>query len=223
MSSIVSFLRSELQKHADPKRASAMQAYMKTSQKFYGVSASPLKEIFRTARTKFEIKTFDDYQNVIRALWSGESREEMYLAILTAKYYKKFRTDKAMRLYEAMLATATNWDLVDDIAAHLVGDLVLKDRKHETRLKRWARSKNFWMRRSAILAHLFHAKETNLKLFEQILAGMMHEKEFFIRKAIGWSLRQYAKTNPKWVKHFVKTYGDRLSGLSKREALKHIG
>jgi 3-methyladenine DNA glycosylase AlkD len=223
MHPIVPFLRAELQKHSDPKRAEAMQAYMKTSQAFHGVSAVPLKKVFRAGRLRYDIKTFDEYQSVIKTLWIGKSREEMYLAIMAAKYYKVFRTDRAMPLYESMLRSASNWDLVDDIAAHLVGDLVLQNRKHEARLRKWTKSENFWMRRSAILAHLFHKKKTNTKLLEETLTGMMHEKEFFIRKAIGWSLRQYAKTDPNWVKRFVRKYENQLSGLSRREALKHVG
>ncbi len=223
MHPMVLFLRAELEKAADPRRAPAMQAYMKTTQKFYGVQASPLKKIFSSARAKFDIASFYEYQNIVRQLWQGESREEMYLAIRVAKHFNKFRLDRAMTLYEQMLRSSVNWDLVDDIAAHLVGDLVLQNRKHEMRLKKWAKSGNFWMRRASILAHLFHRKKTNVKLFEETLAGMMHEKEFFIRKAIGWALRQYAKTNPKWVKRFVNKYEGQLSGLSRREALKHAG
>jgi len=222
MHPIIPFLRSELKKAANPAKAPAMQAYMKTAQPFYGVTSPVRKQILRVARKKFPITNFEEYKSVVWELWSGKYREEMYCALDLAGVYKKFRTDVAMPLYERMLKGATNWDLVDEIAGHLICKLVLNNRKHEAKLKKWARSKNFWLRRTSLLAHLFHREQTNTKLLEGTIVLLIDEKEFFIRKAIGWVLRQYAYTNPKWVKNFVRKYEGRLSGLSKPEAMKHL-
>lgn len=221
MHPMIAYLRRELRKAADPKKARPMRAYMKNVQPFYGIPMPARRNIFHSARKKFTIATYDEYETVIKELWRGKFREELYLAVDIAMYYKTFRSDRAMRLYEWMLKSADNWDTVDTVASHLVGDLVLQNRKHESILKKWTRSKNKWLRRTALLAHLRHKKKTNRHLLEETILSMMDEREFFIQKAIGWILRQYAYTNSKRVTQFVKKHSGRLSRLAKREALKH--
>ncbi|PJA52234.1 MAG: DNA alkylation repair protein, partial [Candidatus Marinimicrobia bacterium CG_4_9_14_3_um_filter_48_9] len=108
------------------------------------------------------------------------------------------------------------------IAGGSVGRLLLKDKSLESYLVKWSNSENFWMRRSAIIGQLKLKRQTNAELLFGFCGKMAHEKEFFIRKAIGWALREYAKTNPNAVKHFVENMGEKLSGLSRREALKHL-
>ncbi|MBF0239592.1 MAG: DNA alkylation repair protein [SAR324 cluster bacterium] len=222
MDSFLEFIRHVLEEQADPEISRGMGAYMKTNQKCYGVKAPERRQIFRKARLRFPVKTFDEYRELILALWQGESREEMYMALDVAEYYKKFQTNDAMDLYEKLLETATNWDLVDPIAGSLVSRLVMKNRAHEARLQQWLHSENFWFRRSALLAHLRHQDTTNVSLMEYSIIQLMHEKEFFIRKAIGWVLRGYSYVDPEWVQAFVKQHENELSGLSKREALKAI-
>ncbi|MBL7994322.1 DNA alkylation repair protein [bacterium] len=215
------YLRRELRRAADPKKSGPMQAYMKNVQPFYGIQMPARKKIFQSARKKFTLTSYDEYETVIQELWRGKFREELYLAVDIAIYYKAFRSDPAMRLYEWMLTSADNWDTVDPVASHLVGDLVLQNRKHESNLKKWTRSKNKWLRRTALLAHLRHKNKTNRRLLEETILSMTDEREFFIQKAIGWILRQYAYTDPKWVIQFVRKHSGRLSNLAKREALKH--
>lgn len=222
MHAMVVYLRGELEKAADPEKAKPMAAYMKNLQPFYGVAMPARKKMFQSARKQCDIKSHDEYEAVVKELWRGKFREELYFATDIAMHYKAFRTDKAMRLYTFMLKSADNWDTVDAIASHLVGELVLHNRKHEALLKKWSRSKNMWLRRTSLLAHLRHKKQTNIHLLEETIRLLMGENEFFIQKAIGWVLRQYAYTNPKWVKQFVRKHAPRMSHLAKREALKHL-
>ncbi|MGK5090862.1 DNA alkylation repair protein [Deltaproteobacteria bacterium TL4] len=219
---IVVYLQEALKRAADPEKATGMQAYMKTDQKFYGVQTPTRKEIFKKAKVLFNIQSYEEYEEIIHELWEGESREEMYFALMIAQHYKCFRTDEAIKLYEDLLKSATNWDTVDLLAGNLVSQLVLNNRNHEKKLLEWRTSNNFWMRRTSLLAHLRHKERTHLELLEETILMLMHEKEFFIRKAIGWVLRDYAYTNPTWVEQFVESYHDPLSGLSQREALKGI-
>ncbi len=222
MHPMVTYLREELMRSADPQKAAPMKSYMKGLQDFYGVPMPVRKRILMQARKKFTLASFEDYESVLTELWQGLRREELYLAIDIGIYYRKFRTDRAMPLYERMLKTADNWDTVDLVASRLVGELVMANRKHERTLERWIRSKNLWLRRTALLAHLNHKKETNKALLEKTILYMIDEKEFFIQKAIGWVLRQYARTDAAWVRRFVKTHEKRMSGLSRREAMKHL-
>jgi 3-methyladenine DNA glycosylase AlkD len=222
MNPMVTFLRLQMKEAADPEKAGPMKAYMKGLQDFYGVPQPKRKNILQTARNKFPITSFEEYESVLTELWKGRYREELYLAIDIGIGYKKFRIDRAMPLYEKMIKTADNWDTVDLVASRLVGELVLGNRAHEKKLIQWMRSKNFWLRGASLLAHLNHRKETNVSLLEKTILTMIDEQEFFIQKAIGWVLRQYARTDAAWVRKFVKKHQTRLSGLSRREAMKHL-
>ncbi|MEE9189359.1 MAG: DNA alkylation repair protein [Candidatus Neomarinimicrobiota bacterium] len=219
---LVVTIRTELTKAGDSDKAAAMQAYMKTDQKFYGVQANPRRTIFRHAKKRYPISKWNDYDQLILELWNGEYREEMYQALEIAETYKQFRLEKSWNLYEGLVRTATNWDTLDWIAAKLIGELVLEYRQFESVLKQWIEDENFWVRRAALLAHLKHKRHTNTKLLAYTIQKLAHEKEFFIRKAIGWVLRNYAYTDPAWVKRFVARNGSILSNLSIREAIKNL-
>ena len=118
--------------------------------------------------------------------------------------------------------------MVDEIAGHLVGQVLLDHRAAATPLiDAWAVDpESLWVRRTAMLAQLRHAEATDTDLLERVLVANLDDtaygREFFIRKALGWALRQHARTDPAWVRTFVGTHADRLSGLSRREALKHL-
>lgn len=215
-------LRAGLHAAADPEKARPMQAYMKTSQPFYGVQAVPLRKIFREAARAFPFTSREEYEGVITELWHGEYREEMYMAVETAERYTAYRNPDSWELYERLIHTATNWDTLDWIARKLVSPLVLQHRHFEARLKVWRTSGNFWVRRASLLAHLGYREQTNTQLLAETILLLAAEKEFFIRKAIGWVLRDYSYANPAWVQAFVDRHAAVLSGLSRREALKVI-
>ncbi|MBX7256614.1 MAG: DNA alkylation repair protein [Candidatus Hydrogenedentes bacterium] len=219
---IAGVLRRALRVHADPEIAVGMQAYMKTSQFFYGIKTPVRRGLLRDALKKHPIEGQEAYEAAVRDLWYGKSREEMYLAVDLAEACRAYRTDASFPLYEEMLHSASNWDTVDGIAASLLGGLVRSNRAHERTVEHWITDPNFWVRRAALLVHLKHKKETNTALLEKTIVALMHEKEFFIRKAIGWVLREYAKTDPAWVRRFVARHEKGLSPLSKREAMKHL-
>jgi 3-methyladenine DNA glycosylase AlkD len=222
MHRMVAYLKEQLKTAADPEKAKEMQAYMRTDQPFYGVQSQARREILKKASAQFRINSREEWESVILELWSGKTREEMYLALGIAERFKTYRTQEAWSLFEKLVHSATNWDTLDSIAILLIGDLVYKNRALEGDLKKWRNSENFWVRRASLLAHLKHKKNTNRSLLAETILLLAHEKEFFIRKAIGWVLREYAKTDCEWVKNFVKNNEDKLSSLSKREALKNI-
>ncbi|MGF1689215.1 DNA alkylation repair protein [Photobacterium japonica] len=219
---MVIFMQQRMAEAGDADTAKAMQAYMKTDQPFYGVKMPQRKAIFRQARAHTKITSFIEYQRLVLWLWSGENREEQYLAMDVAEYYRAFRTRDAFAIYEEMLSTASHWDTVDKLASNLIGPLVLAHPDLASVLVAWREDDNMWLRRASLLAHLKHKSQTNVPLLEETILLLAHESEFFIQKAIGWVLREYAKTDPTYVRGFVEAHHAVLSPLSRREALKHI-
>lgn len=222
MQPITKYIKNELKQHSDATKAPQMQAYMKTDQPFYGVQSKLRRQIFRDAIKKYPVASRETWETLILELWNGTHREEMYLALEVAERYEKYCDETAWNLFEKLLRSATNWDTVDWLASNLIGKLVYKYRHFEKELWKWSKDDNFWVRRASLLSHLKHKEKTNIKLLSQTILKLAHEKEFFIRKAIGWVLRQYSYTDPIWVSQFVERYENKLSGLSKREALKAI-
>lgn len=219
---MVIFMQQRMAETGNIDDAKAMQAYMKTDQPFYGVKAPERKAIFKQARQHTKIQSFIDYKRLVLWLWSGENREEQYLAMDVAEYYQVFRTLEAFEVYEEMLVGADHWDTLDKIASNLIGPLIMEHRELEQKLLAWRCSDNMWLRRASLLAHLKHKAHTNVPLLEETILLLAHEQEFFIRKAIGWVLREYAKTDPEYVRAFVTHHDASLSSLSKQEALKHF-
>lgn len=220
---IQTLVRKELLLRADPSIAPKMQQYVKSPLPFYGVQSAGQKEVWRLVRKKFPEISWEDYEESVKTLWfQAEYHEEKYLAIYILNGYPKHRIPQAMALYETLLESCWNWDLLDGIAGGSVGRLLMKDAALASWLVKWSRSDNFWMRRATLIGQLNLKEHTNPGLLFGFCEQMAHEKEFFIRKAIGWALRQYARTDPTAVKHFVEQMGERLSGLSRREALKHL-
>ncbi|MEE8341400.1 MAG: DNA alkylation repair protein, partial [Candidatus Neomarinimicrobiota bacterium] len=204
MLQITKYIKNELQQHGAAIKAPQMQAYMKTKQPFYGVQSKLRKQIFRNAIKKYPVTSREEWTTLILELWYGTHREEMYQALEVAERYKKYHGESAWNLFEKLLRTATNWDTVDWLSSNLIGHLVYKYRHFERQLVEWSYDENFWVRRASLLAHLKHKEKTNTELLADTILKLAHEKEFFIRKVIGWVLRQYSYTDPDWVIKFVK-------------------
>ena len=222
MHPLVHQIKLDLRKAGDPSKAAPMQAYMKTHQPFYGVQAGPRRKLFKAAIRSFPITNRKQYETCVCALWQGEYREEMYQAIELAQYYNCYHDENAWPLFESMVYEAPHWDTLDWIAGKLISPLVRRFRHFETNLRGWRCAESFWVRRASLLAHLHHGLDTNTALLAETILELASEKEFFIRKAIGWVLRDFAYSDPQWVLNFVSQNQTVLSGLSQREALKHI-
>jgi len=217
------YITAELRALADPAKAPAMAAYMKTAQPFYGVPTPSRTIILRETRDRFVPADQKSYERNVLALWKLPYREEQYCAIAYARQHPRFITPSALWLYERMIREGAWWDFVDEIAVNLVGT-VLKNFRAKTRptIERWCDDPDMWIRRTALIAHLKHKKETDAaQLFDHCLRRS-DEREFFIRKAIGWALREYSKTDPRAVGAFLKKNRQRLSNLSYAEASKHL-
>jgi 3-methyladenine DNA glycosylase AlkD len=204
-----------------------MQAYAKSSMPFLGVTAVPLRRVCREVFAAVDLGTAAAWRRAALGLWRGARfREERYCAIeLTGlRRFDAFQDMAALPMYEEMVVTGAWWDLVDGIAAHRLGDLLRRfPREMRREMLAWSRSDDIWKRRSAILCQLTFKGHTDLGLLYSAIEPALPSKEFFLRKAIGWALRQHARTDPGEVRRFVREHERELSTLSRREALKHVG
>jgi len=223
----------ELEKAGDPGRAVGQQAYMKSAMPFRGITAPALRSTLRPllADPAYLLKDRDEWEATVRTLWDGaQFREERYaaLAICGHRLYLPWSREPAeVPLYRHLVESGAWWDFVDEIASHRIGPILRAHPGTEPdRMRSWAVSSNLWVRRAAILSQLSSRDQTDRDLLLDCIAPNLADREFFIRKAIGWSLRQYARSGPAaadWVRDQVDELGPRLSPLSRREALKHLG
>jgi 3-methyladenine DNA glycosylase AlkD len=208
---------------ADPVKAAPMAAYMKTDMPFYGVTSRDRKAISRHLTSQFPAASRAEYEAAVRALWRGSHREEKYLAVSYARAFPRYVTLSSIPMYQMMITQGAWWDFVDEIAAHLVGGVLLNQREGLTpRLDAWTTNHDMWLRRTSILSQLRHKSNTDTEFLEAACSRNLADNEFFIRKAIGWALREYAKTDPAWVLEFVLRHEAGMSGLTYREAMKHL-
>lgn len=171
------------------------------------------------------------WEGNVREVWDEAThREQWYAALALAghRHAKAFRAQvSALPLYRHLVVSGAWWDVVDEVAAHRVGEVLAEHRCEATGIVRgWATDDDLWLRRTAILCQLRHRDQTDLDLLEgAVRANLLtsrHGRDFFIRKAVGWSLRQHSRVAPGWVIELVDDLGDDLSPLSRREALKHL-
>lgn len=220
---LVRFVAEELAAAGNPRDAVAVAAYMKTEMPFHGVKKPGRTPIFREMISRFPIESASDYRAAVAALWALPHREEKYFAIGLAGACRDHITLRHVDLYERMIVEGAWWDFVDGIAADLIGKVLLDERVEMShRLDGWIDHENMWLRRTAIISQLRHKEATDEERLFRYALRRAHEKEFFIRKAIGWALREYAKTAPDAVREFVLANRAAWSGLTFREATKHL-
>ena len=219
----MNWVQAELAAAADPDKAAAMQAYMKTDMPFYGVAQPGRTPILRTLLKEHRPTSRDGYVEMVLGLWLLPHREEKYLALGVAVRCAEFIVPASLPLYKRLITEGAWWDLVDEVATHLIRPLVVSHPSDTwPEVETWIDAEDMWLRRSAILCQIGAKGDTDEERLFGFCAARAHETEFFIRKAIGWALREYAKTNPLAVAEFVNSHHDELSGLSFREATKHI-
>jgi len=225
-SSLLRVVRRALRAAAEPGRAVPMQAYMKSDMPYHGVPAPRLKAICRELFAKYPFASAEEFRAGVLALWrSARFREERYVAIqLTGhKCAREFQDLATLPMYEEMIVTGAWWDYVDELAANRIGPLLAKyPREMRKIILTWSRSDNLWKRRTSILCQLSFRERTDLDLLYRCIEPSLASKEFFLRKAIGWALRQLARNDPDAVRRYVHEHTHELSGLSRREALKHL-
>ncbi len=223
MTDLVSLVAEELGSRADPAKAGPMAAYLKTDMPFYGVQKKGRTEVFRLIKKRIPIEDNTAYREAVIALWSQPHREEKYLALGVARQYSEFVTSENMDLYRRLVVEGAWWDFVDEVAINCVGIAFLRERDAlRQTIEDWVDDDDMWLRRTSLISPIKHKAETDHDMLFDHCLRRAHEKEFFIRKAIGWTLREYAKTEPERVRDFLIANRDKWSGLTLREAGKHL-
>ncbi len=215
-------LKTLFEKNADPAKAGPMKKYMREQFEYLGIKSPEGAALLRKHLQEHGLPPLDKLDGVVRELWNLPQREFQYTALgLISKFETKV-DENFITTIEYLITTKSWWDTVDILASHAVGSHFKRFPKvKEKYLKRWRKSDNFWLRRTTLLFQLGYKKETDFDLLCEIIKENLGSDEFFINKAIGWALRQYAHTNPAPVKKFVKATRE-LHPLSRREALKNI-
>jgi 3-methyladenine DNA glycosylase AlkD len=220
---IAAFAGSELAARGDAARATTMAAYMRTDMPFYGVQRPARSDVERELRRRFPVHDHREYRETIEVLWAQPHREEKYLALHVARREQAFISIRHLDLYRRLIVEGAWWDLVDEMS-HVVGVVLDADRPAmRPVLDDWIDDDDLWLRRSAIISQLDLRGRTDADQLFAYCLRRAHEREFFIRKAIGWALRQYARVAPDEVRAFCDANRTTLSPLSHREAMKHLG
>jgi 3-methyladenine DNA glycosylase AlkD len=223
---LIEAIRDGLAAAADPQRAPAMQTYMKSAMPYRGVTSPVNKPIFKKAIEDHPLPDAATWAVATRRLFHEASyREEWYgaIAVLAHRLYREHRTLEALPLYEELIVSGAWWDVVDEVATGALRDLVVANHTEMGRqMRAWSVSPNLWKRRSSIICQVGRRRTIDLPLLYDCIEPNLADRNFFIRKAIGWSLRDYAWVEPDEVVRYVARNEGRLGGLSRREALKNV-
>lgn len=207
--------------YRNEQQAIPMQNYMKNHFAFLGIKKPVLTQLTKELLKEIGLPTPDQFQEVVKLLWELPEREYQYFALGLYDKRKKQLRQEDIPFLEHLITTKSWWDTVDYIAPHLFGSLFLKQAElTDDSVRQWLKSDNVWLHRTAILFQLKYKEKTDQTRLFTIIEWCAGSNEFFIRKAIGWALREYSKTNPEAVLKFVETHS--LAPLSEREALKNL-
>ena len=219
-------IREVLRGAGDPGRAVQQQAYMKSALPYYGVQTPQVRQICRTALRAHPISDADALTSVVKDLWGNAThREEWYaaLSILMAPAHRAFRSSAFLLLYERLIVSGAWWDVVDDIATHAVRELLVTDPSPvRPTVRRWAASDDPWLRRASLVCQVGAKDRTDVDLLAYVIERNLADRDFFMRKGIGWALRDYSKTDASWVRRFIEAHRHAMSPLSLKEASKYV-
>lgn len=221
MTEFIAILEKEFEKKKNPKIALEQKAYMRNQFEYFGLKAAERRAIQQPFFIKQNLPDKSKLNSIVKILWKKPQRDYQYFSQELAFKYVKQLEQKDIKLFEYMVTHKSWWDTVDFIAAKLMGAYFKTFPEQKDKyVKKWLKSNNIWLQRSGLLFQLKYKNDLDTQLLSSIINSLLGSKEFFINKAIGWILREYGKTNPKWVVEFVnKTV---LNTLSKKEALRLI-
>ena len=218
-------LRSALAVHANPVRAQAMAAYMKNHFVFFGVPTPARRAAVKPVLVQGGVGGMDGdaLMAVAQALWLFDERECQYVAVdllVTHAAHLQAGHEPALA---ALVRSRAWWDSVDLLATHAFGCLVRRTPALRARMRAYARHDDLWLRRVAILHQLAEGEATDRARLDTILRDNLGHPDFFIKKAMGWALRQFARTDADWVRTWLQAHAQEVSPLTRREALKRLG
>jgi 3-methyladenine DNA glycosylase AlkD len=222
VSQLIAQLTNEFESARNPEKAAGMKRYMKDRFEFLGLQKPERGRLQKPFIEEAKKYSWKEIESLVNALWQLQYREYRYVAMdLLLATRRKWGTD-AFDFFVSLITKDSWWDTVDLLAARMVGGVVSKDpERYRGTLLEMAGSEDLWLRRTALIHQLFYKEKTDTTLFEAIYMKCRHDTDFFIRKAVGWALRQYSATDPVFVRKFVEKHS--IVGLAGKEALRKIG
>jgi len=214
-------LREDFEKHANGKRAAGAKAYVRNLFDFYGLTSPERNQVLKGFLGSYGLPASEQLSELVQFAWEQPQREWQYIAMeITVKFAKK-GDESLLPLATFMITHKSWWDTVDYISPNIAGAILKKKPEWIPGLiGEWMKSENKWLQRSCLLFQLKYRNDTDSVLLFRLCDQLSGHKDFFIRKAIGWSLREYSKRNPSAVLDFVNSHS--LSPLSRKEATRRI-
>ena len=206
----------------DPARAEPMVAYMRNQFAYLGITAPEQRALNRAVLDGVGRPTQADLRDVAQACWRRDEREYQYFAVRLLRRFVGVCEAGFLDVVQPLITTKPWWDTVDELATHVVGPLVATYPGLVAAMDDWSGDENVWLVRTAILHQVRYRETTDSERLFRYCAAQAGHRDFFVRKAIGWALREYAKVAPGAIRAFVAEHSTELSGLSRREALKNI-
>lgn len=217
-------IEAELRAVGTPERADGEKAYLKSDLEFLGATLPQTERVVELFDAEHADPSREELLPLAEALWSKPIHERRAAAVALLERHPELIAPRDLKLVERLVRESRTWALVDPLAAHVLGEILLRYPRSAARLNRWSRDEDLWVRRASLLAWLMPLKAgASMDRFLRYADLMLDEREFFIRKAIGWVLREAGKTRPGDVVHWLETRTDRASGVTMREALKYVG
>ena len=213
-------LYEEMIQHKNEEQAQKMSKYMLNKFEYIGIKTPERRKIFKNFFKEYKNEEKIDWEFVNKC-WENKYREFQYVAADYLKNMKDKLTIDDIPKFKQLILKKSWWDTIDNLDM-TIGALALKDSNVDKILLEWSLDENIWLRRIAIDHQLLRKEKTNTELLEKILKNNLEQTEFFINKAIGWALRDYSKTNPKWVKNFIEKNKEKMAKLSIKEASKYL-
>lgn len=212
----------ELKERGNPHRAEQMEAYMRHQFIFFGVMSAERSELLKKLRSNgLDMLSGAEKRELVKRLWQEEARECQLLALeWMLKWNPKEYVEQDLDFFEHLILNKSWWDTVDGIAPNLVGKFAKRFPEiARSNFECWEKHESLWLRRACLIFQLRYRMDTDLPKLQHWISLFKFDKEFFIQKAIGWSLREVSKWNSEWVKKIVVE--EQLQGLARREALKY--
>lgn len=213
-------LRSTFEELSNRENAAMMSAYMRDKFDFYGIKTVPRRAVYKPVLKEAKKIGNVDW-SLLTLCWQDAHREFHYFVVDYLIGMKNFLTYDDIDEIWPFITSKQWWDTIDMLST-VVGHIVTNDDRGAELMLQWSVNDDFWVRRVAIIHQLHRKQKTNVELLERVVVNNLGSSEFFINKAIGWSLRDYSKTDPDWVISFLDRYKAELSGLSIREAKKYL-
>jgi len=221
MENYLSFLLTRLKSLRNEKRAASSKKYMKDQYEFLGVDTKTRREVLNLFLKEYGIPPAHRMKELSFYLWNLPERDFQHVAVDLLNIVKKKLREEDINWLEQLMIQKSWWDTVDGLASWIAGTyFTLYPHKTSVITEGWMNSGNMWLQRTAVIFQLKYKMKTDTKLLSDYIIRLSDRKEFFIRKAIGWALREYSKTNKQWVRNFIQNH--KLSSLSYKEASKYV-